>query len=129
METISEKCLTMVFGNKNTKYLKFHTDDDFPEDYEWLEMHNHVVNLSGFGFASEWVDWVDDNKSKAYIKGGKLYVEVYGLPDHINHKAVLKYFKRQLEHSLEIGYGEFFEGEPGCPICVVVEYNGREVIV
>ena len=31
----SEK-LTMVFGNNNTVFKKFHTDDDFPEDIDFL---------------------------------------------------------------------------------------------
>jgi len=129
MEKIDEKCLTMVFGDENTIYEKFNTNDDYPEDAEWLNKNNHKVNLSGDGFASEWRDWVDYDKSQAFIQDGKLHVNVYGIPDHINHKAVSKSFKGDLDYRLKVGYGEFFETLPGCPICVVVRHNGKEVIV
>ena len=122
----SEK-LTMVFGDDNTVFKKF--NDEYTEDIDFLNKHNGKVNLSYIGFAEEWSDWVDFDKSYAYIDNGKLYVVVYGLPDHLNKKSVEKYFGKTIEQYIKQGYGEFFETEPGCPICMVVERDGKEVIV
>ena len=121
----SEK-LTMVFGDTNTVFKKF--DDVMPEDTDFLNRHNGKVNLSYIGFSEECSDWVDFDRSYAYIDNGKLYVVVYGLPDHLK-KSVEKYFDKTIEQYIKSGYGEFFETEPGCPICMVVERDGKEVIV
>jgi len=121
------KKLTMIFGDDNTIFKKF--DDEYPEDTDFLKRNDDKVNLSYIGFAEEWADWVDFEKSYAYIDGGKLYVIVYGLPEHINKKSVEDYFAETLEQYIKQGYGEFFETEPGCPICMIVERDGKEVIV
>jgi hypothetical protein len=121
------KKLTMIFGDDNTIFKKF--DDEYPEDTDFLKRNDGKVNLSYIGFAEEWSDWVDFEKSYAYIDGGKLYVIVYGLPEQINKKSVEDYFSKTLEQYIKQGYGEFFETEPGCPICMIVERDGKEVIV
>ena len=130
MNTIDEKCLSMVFGDENTIFEKFDVDNSYPKEVRWLKENDYRVKLrGGNGFATEWRDWVDYDKSEAFIEDGKLHVNVYGIPDHINHEAVSKYFKKELDHRLVVGYGEFFETLPGCPMCVVVKHNGKEVIV
>lgn len=122
----SEK-LTMVFGDDNTVFKKF--NDEYPEDTDFLNKNDGKVNLCYIGFAEEWSDWVDFDKSYVYIDNGKLYVVVYGLPDHFNKKSIEKYFGEKIEHYIKQWYGEFFETEPGCPICMIVERDGKEVIV
>jgi hypothetical protein len=121
------KKLTMIFGNDNTIFKKF--DDEYPGDIDFLKRNDGKVNLSYIGFAEEWSDWVDFEKSYAYIDDSKLYVVVYGLPENINKKSVEDYFGKTLEQYIKKGYGEFFETEPGCPICMIVVRNGKEVIV
>ena len=117
----------MTFGDNKTVFKKF--DDEDPEDQDFLNKNNGKVNLSYIGFAEEWSDWVDFDESCAYINNGKLYVVVYGLPDHLDKKSVEKYFGKTLEYYIKKGYGEFFETKPGYPICMVVERDGNEVIV
>ena len=119
--------LTMVFGDDNTVFKKF--DDEHSEYTDFLNKHNGKVNLTYDGFAEEWEDWVDFNKSYAYIDNGKLYVVVYGLPEHLNRRLIVQYFGNTLEHYIKQGYGELFETEPGCPICMIVERDGKEVTV
>ena len=120
--------LIMTFGNSKTLYKNFDTDG-YPEDLEFLKNNNNKVNLSTIGFASEWEDYVNYSKSNAYIKDNKLYVEVYGLPDFINTSTVKTYYSKVLDQYIEEEYGEFFETDPGCPICMIVEHNGNNVIV
>ena len=72
---------------------------------------------------------IDFEKSYAYIENGKLHVVVYGLPKHINKNEVERYFKETLNQYIRQGYGEFFETYPGHPICMIVDDNGREVVV
>ncbi len=122
----SEK-LTMVFGDDNTIFKKF--DNEYPEDTDFLNKNNGKVNLDYTGFAEEWSEWVNFEKSYAYIDGGKLYVVVYGLPEHINKKSVEDYFGKTLEQYIKQGYGEFFETNPGNPICMIVERDGKDVVV
>lgn len=122
----SEK-ITMVFGDNDTIFKKF--DDEYTEDTDFLEKNEGKVKLTPTGFAEEWSESVDYDKSFAYIDGNKLYVVVYGIPEYINRNTIEKYYERTLEQYIEQGYGEFFETEPGCPICMIVERNGKEVIV
>lgn len=124
---MEENKLIMVFGDSNTIFKEFY--DLSPEEIDFLDKNNGRVNLSYFGFAEEWSDWVDFDTSYAYIDNGKLYVVVNGLPEHINRKSVEKYFGETLEQYIKQEYGEFFETELGCPVCVVVERDGKKVIV
>lgn len=119
--------LTMVFGDDNTVFKKF--DDEHSEYTDFLNKHNGKVNLTYDGFAEEWEDWVDFDKSYAYIDNGKLYVVVYGLPEHLNRRLIEKYFGNTLEHYIKQGYGELFNTDSGCPICMIVERDGKEVTV
>ena len=116
-----ESVLEMVFGNKNTIFKKFNIN--FIEEERFLEENQGFVNLSNIGFANEWDDYVDYNKSKACIKDGKLHIFVHGLPDYLNKDKIKKYFKKILDHYIKEEYGEFFETLPGWPICMIVESN------
>lgn len=122
----SEKFI-MVFGDDNTVFKKFY--DALPEDAVFLNTHNGKVKLGYLGFAEEWSEWVDFERSYAYVENGKLHVVVYGFPDYVNKKNVEAYFGDVLEQYIQEEYGEFFETEPGCPILMVVERNGKEVMV
>jgi hypothetical protein len=129
LRKIDTSLLAMVFGdNENTIYKKFDTSE-YPEYIDFLNQNDGKVNLTYIGFAEEWSGYVNFDESYAYINGGKLHVIVYGLPNHINKKTVEDYFGKMLEHYIKQGYGEFFETEPGCPICMVVERNGKDIIV
>ena len=123
----NEDYLKLVFGDDNTIFKKF--TDEYPEDTEFLKNNDGKVKLTTIGFAEEWEELIDYNKSYAYIDNGKLYVVVYGLPKSIDKKSIDDFFEQRLEQYIEEGYGEFFETEPGCPICMVVERDGNEVIV
>lgn len=123
----NEDYLKLVFGDDNTIFKKF--TDEYPEDIEFLKNNDGKVKLTTIGFAEEWQELIDYNKSYAYIDNGKLYVVVYGLPKSIDKKSIDAFFEQRLEQYIEEGYGEFFETEPGCPICMVVERDGNEVIV
>ena len=118
----------MSFGDENTIFKTF--DYELSEEEKlFLKESNNKVNLSITGFAEEWEDCVDYDKSYAYLEDGKLNVVVYGIQDHISKQEVVEYFGEVLESYMDRGYGEFFETDPGCPICVVVERDGKEVIV
>ncbi len=124
--------LLMVFGNNlsmcSTYFKKF--DDQSQEDKDFLNKNGGKVKLSYIGFAEEWSDYVDFDKSYAYIDSGKLYVAVYGLPDHLNKNSIQKYYEDTLKYYTKKGYGEFFETNPGCPICMIVKNeDGIEVVV
>lgn len=123
----NELVLEMVFGDENTIFKNF--DVHTTEEEEFLKENQGFVNLSTFGFAYEWEDAVDYNKSKACIKDGKLHIFVHGLPDYLNRNKIKDYFKKTLYAYIEEEYGEFFETLPNCPICMVVESNSTIKIV
>ena len=85
------------------------------------------VKLTSIGFAEEWSDAVDYEKSYAFIENGKLHVVVYGLSS--DRDSVESYFRKTLDSYIDREYGEFFETEPGCPICMIVMKNGTKKIV
>jgi hypothetical protein len=117
----------MTFGDESTVFNGFDTEDK--EDKEFLDSNDGKVNLTEMGFAEEWVDSIDFSRSYAFIEDGKLNVVVYGLPSSINKKSVEEYYSRNLNHYIDAEYGEFFETEPGCPICMLVIKNGETKIV
>lgn len=119
----------MIFGDDKTIFKKFDVDEWFPEHKKTLVDNNGKVALTEIGFASEWEGWVDFDESYAYIDDGKLYVMVYGMPEHINEKSVKAYYNKTIEQYIEDGFGEFFEVAPGCPICMIVERDGVDHIV
>jgi len=119
--------LTMTFGDESTVFNGFDTEDK--EDKEFLDSNDGKVNLTEMGFAEEWVDSIDFSRSYAFIEDGKLNVVVYGLPSSINKKSVEEYYSRNLNHYIDVEYGEFFETEQGCPICMLVIKNGETKIV
>ena len=112
--------IEIVIGDDTTIFKGFDFEEDEPVD---------KVKLTEMCFASEWRDYIDYDKSFAYIKDGKLCVNIYGIPKHIKEKAIKEFFIRQIEYYLIVGYGEFFEIEEGCPLCMIVLHNGKEVIV
>lgn len=118
--------LIMSFGDSETIFSGF---DASEEDKQFLEDNDGRVKLSFIGFAGEWEESVNYDKSYAYIENGKLYVVVFGLPSNLNKDSVKKYFEKTLEHYINSEYGEFFETEPGCPICMKVKRNGKISIV
>jgi hypothetical protein len=118
--------LEMVFGNKDTIFKGFNTSI---QEEKFLQENNGFVNLCSIGFAYEWSDYVDYNKSKACIKDGKLHIFVHGLPDFLDKSKVEEYFKKTLDHFIKEEYGEFFETLPGCPICMIIESESVEKIV
>lgn len=126
-EEMDKGKLTMVFGDDSIVYKNFNCE--YPEDNDFLNKNNGKVNLSCIGFAEEWSNLVDFEKSYSYIDNGKLYVVVYGLPEYLNKKSVYEYYGKTLDHYIKQGFGEFFETEPACPICMIVEINGDKVIV
>ena len=116
----------MIFGDNMTIYQKF---DEYPEETIFLKNSNGKVKLRFIGFAVEWRDYVDYDMSYAYIDNGKLYVVVHGLPIYFDKKYIEKYYNETLEQYIKQGYGAFFETDPGCPICMIVNRNGLDVIV
>jgi hypothetical protein len=124
----NEQPIEMIFGDKNTIFQGFDIDGD-TERIEFLEQNGGKVKLCQIGFAEEWEEYIDYNNSYAYIEDGKLYVIVYGIPEYISKDAVINYYKKVMEQYLNQEYGEFFETNPGEPICMNVEYNGKSVIV
>lgn len=126
-EEDEEECIKMVFGDKFTVFKKFNDEDE--NDAEFLRDNNNRVKLGSGIFAEEWDECVDYEKSYATIEDGKLIIMVYGIPSFINKQSVINYFKKTLDYRITTGYGEFFETEEGCPICMIVEHNDKEVIV
>lgn len=120
--------IEMVFGDENTIFKNFDVDE-YPEHEEYLNENDGKVGLTYVAFACEWAELVDYDESYGYIDNGKLYVIVYGIPEHINEEAVKKYYSKTLEQYIEEEFGEFFETEPHCSICMIVERNGVDVTV
>lgn len=124
-EQQEENVIKMVFGDDKTKFLRF-SDDDYVNDF--LLKNNNKVQLSSMGFAEEWEEYVDDN-SYAYINDDKLYVIVYGIPNHFNKNKIIDYFKRDLYSYFKEGYGEFFVTDNYEPITMDVNHKGVNVVV
>lgn len=118
--------IDIVIGDENINFKGY---DDYEDYAEYLELNNNKVKLTQQGFAKEWVDFVDFDESYAHISNGKLYITIYGIPKYINKDKVIEFYKNQINHRLKTGYGEFFETEPGNPICLIVNQNGKEVIL
>jgi hypothetical protein len=129
-----DKPLEMVFGDDDLKFKEFVTDDEDDEEFtQWLtdtfRKNDNKVFLS-MGFAEEWSEWVDYDRSYAYIKDDKLYVVVYGIPSHINHGSVKKYYEKDLYNEIsDPNSGDFFDVEPGSPISFKIEYKGELKII
>ena len=119
--------LDLVFGDDNLIFKGF--DDSYQDDKDYLIRNNYRVRLTEIGFAEKWAELVNYEKSFAYIEGGKLYVTIIGLPKYICRKTVEEFFKHDLDQYIESEYGEFFETEPGYPICMVVYKDGKRRIV
>ena len=78
------------------------------------------VSLCG-GFAEEWEDYVDYDKSCAYIIDGILYVEIYGIPDYFKEEEIVKFYKEEFDHWTENGeVYEMFEIENYYPINIKI---------
>jgi hypothetical protein len=115
----------MMFGDESTIFKGF--DTQYEEDKNYLDENEGKVKLNSIGFAEEWSDAVDYEKSYAFIENGKLHVVVYGLSS--DRDSVESYFRKTLDSYIDREYGEFFETEPGCPICMIVMKNGTKKIV
>jgi hypothetical protein len=115
----------MMFGDESTIFKGF--DTQYEEDKIYLDENEGKVKLTSTGFAEEWSDAIDYEKSYAFIENGKLYVVVYGLSSYTD--SVESYFRKTLDSYIDREYGEFFETEPGCPICMIVMKNGTKKIV
>lgn len=133
-----QRPIEMVFGDENTIFKEFDVhyegdDEDMIEisftDRLYLDENDGKARLTDTGFPIEWSRYVDYDKSYAFIKEGKLHVIVYGLPSYINKVQVEEYYQRCLDSYIDREYGEFFETEPGCPLCMVVIKNGKKRIV
>ena len=122
-----EDHLEMIFGDESTIFKGFNTEYD--EDNNYLSDNNGKVKLTSTGFAEEWSDVIDYEKSYAFIENDKLHVVVYGIPSYIKRELVEDYFRTNLNNYIDKEYGEFFETEPGCPICMIVIKNGTKKIV
>ena len=109
------KLIEMIFGDENTLFLGFDG-----------EIEHNRVKLTTTGFAEEWSETVDYEESFAFIKNNELHVEVCIL-EWIDSDSVKDYFTSTMEQYLTQEYGEFFETQPGCPICVNVEHNGNKI--
>ncbi len=126
-ESNSSTPINIVLGTPTTIFNGFDVTDESEQQY--LQDHDGKVKLGEFGFAEEWQELVDYDLSFAYIEAGKLYVTVYGIPSSINPADVIEFFTKTMDHYLTQGYGEFFETEPGNPMCMKVTHNGTEVVV
>ena len=117
----------MMFGDESTIFKGF--DTQYEEDKNYLDENEGKVKLTSTGFAEEWSDAIDYEKSYAFIENGKLYVVVYGLSSYTDRDSVESFFRSNLDSYIDREYGEFFETEPGCPICMIVMKNGTKKIV
>jgi hypothetical protein len=119
--------IKIVFGDDKTIFKNFIIETE--EEKIAFKNSECKVKLTFTLFADEWDDLVDYNKSYAYLENGKLILNIYGIPDFINPVIVEEYARRVMNQYLKQGYGELFTLIKYCPLCVIVDYNDKEVIV
>ena len=121
--------LELVFGDENTIYKNFDLGEDYSDIEKTLKSNNNKVSVNYGLFSSEYGDYVDFDLSYTYLDKGKLHIVIYGVPRHISHDYVKMDINRTLEQYIKQGYGELFDITDNSPICVVVERNGKNIIV
>ncbi len=121
--------LELVFGDENTIYKNFDLGEDYSDIEKTLKSNNNRVSVNYGLFSSEYEDYVDFDLSYAYLDKGKLHIVIYGIPNHISHDYVRMDINRTLEQYIKQGYGELFDFTDNSPICIVVERNGKNIIV
>lgn len=122
-------CIDYVIGDDKLVFKSINTKDMDDKELDFLKNNDNKLGLDPFLFAEEWSDYVDFDKSYAFLEDGKLHIKIYGIPTFINSESVIEYIENAIKSRLKTGYGEFFQTLDGCPACLDVDNNGTEIVL
>ena len=108
-------CIDYVIGDDKLVFKSINTKDMDDKELDFLKNNDNKLGLDPFLFAEEWSDYVDFDKSYAFLEDGKLHIKIYGIPTFINSESVIEYIENAIKSRLKTGYGEFFQTLDGYP--------------